>query len=223
MHPANRPPTAIVFDVFGTLLKIDNPTRPYSVLAQHLESLGADISDFAHRAMTARHTPASLAASYGASVSLEFIAHIDAMLLAELERIEPYEEADRTLRHVLGQGASIVIASNLAWPYALPVRAMLGHLARDRVDGSGNRVSTFFSFDRGLLKPDPSFYQALAAEVLDREGIAPDRIFMLGDKLVEDCQSPTLAGWQAWHLDRAAGAQLLDAPWDAWLGPHTMR
>lgn len=220
--PARPAPTAVVLDAFGTLVHIRRPARPFAMLRAKLADKGVDVSDFSTRAMAGRHTLADLAAQYSGQgdthMTLEDLAALDGLLLDELERIEPYPDAERTLRYLLGHGATVIVASNLAWPYGLPLRASLRQMTSgDSCSQSSGIWGTFFSYEQGVLKPDPGFYTALERYIVDSPGIARDRIFMVGDKLAEDVNAPITAGWQAWHLDRPAGASLLDAPWDRWL------
>lgn len=218
-NPRSAPPAAVVFDAYGTLLSNPFPARPFAQLKEMMACQGLDVSDFAHRAMTCRHTLSSLAASYGASFPLQTLARLDAQLMAELLAIRPYPEAERTIRHVLSRGAVVVVASNLAWPYALPIQAALDTVVSrlSSTPASVSRVRTAFSFDLGVVKPSREFYQAVLGS-LASDGVEPSRMFMVGDRQVEDVDGPRAAGWSAWRVDRSQDQGLLDAPWDLWLG-----
>src|SRR5690606_30093757 len=140
-----------------------SPTRPFAQLREIIAKQGLDVSDFAHRAMTSRHTLSSLAKSYDAVIPMEDLARLDAQLMSELMAIRPYPEAERTIRHVLIRGAVVVVASNLAWPYALPVQAAMDTVVNRlaTITNSVSRVRTAFSFDLGTVKPSELFYQAV--------------------------------------------------------------
>lgn len=217
-RPRFPAPTAVVFDAYGTLLSNPGTTRPFAQLKKAIAARGMDVSDFAHRAMTSRHTFSSLAQSYGVTLPMGMLARLEAELMEELMGIRPYPEAERAIRHVLHRGAVVVVGSNLAWPYALPIQALLdavvGRLPNESY--SASRVRTAFSFDLGALKPSPAFYQAVL-DSLAADGVESSRVFMVGDRQAEDVDGPVAAGWSAWRVDRSKDEGLLDAPWDQWL------
>ena len=209
-------PTAVVFDAYGTLLSNTKTTKPVAQLREIIGGMGIDVSDYTQRAMTSRHTLSSLALSYGADVPLKTMARLDEELINELLGVEPYPDVERTLRYVMRRGAHVVIASNLAWPYSLPVHTLIDVVKQG---GMINRtqISTAYSFDVGHIKPVPEFYSNVAAD-LESLSVEPQRIFMVGDRQIEDVDGPTRAGWRAWKVDRQSGQGLLDGPWDQWLG-----
>lgn len=215
MNRRNPSSTTVVFDAYGTLLSNPNATRPFAQLRQILDNMGVDVSDYTHRAMTQRHTLPSLALSYGADVPLVELARLEEELMGELLDIRPYAESERVLRHVISRGARVVVASNLAWPYSLPIRTLMDVVAQHSL-GSRGQMTTAFSFDVGHIKPSPEFYSTVKVG-LASQGVG-DRIFMVGDRQIEDVDGPTAAGWTAWRVDRSTGHDLLDAPWDDWLG-----
>lgn len=208
-------PPVVVFDAYGTLVENPLSAQPFRRLREVLEKAGVDTSEYPSRAMTSRHSLTSLAQSYGEVVPQEVLAKFEQDLLGELFAVRPFPDAQRTIRHVLSQGATVVIASNLAWPYALPVKHIVRGIMGDlemRLDAG--RVRTAFSFDIGHLKPSSHFFITLAGSV---GGMENHDFFMVGDRYTEDVEGPESIGWKAWLLDRESGSGLLDAPWDDWL------
>lgn len=206
----------VVFDAYGTLLSNPNATRPFAQLREILERGGVNVQDYAQRAMGQRHTLSSLALSYGFDPGLDTLARLERELMEELLAIHPYQETERVLRYVMGRGAHVVVASNLAWPYALPIHTLMDVVSQRGTLVSRNKIATAFSFDVGLVKPQEEFYTRVE-DSLRSQGLGR-QIFMVGDRQLEDVEGPVKAGWQAWRVDRSAGAGLFDAPWDQWLG-----
>lgn len=206
----------VVFDAYGTLLAIPRPRRPFALLRAHLAGQGVEVGDFARRAMSARHTLASLAHDYGVDVPCALLARWQGLLVEDVASATAFPEAARVLRHVLSRGATVVIASNLAWEYAAPVRALLDAAARPFAGAPACRAHLALSHDLGQVKPDPGFYRAVD-DLLASAGVPASPVFMVGDRLEEDERAPRAHGWTAQRVDRAAGADLWSVPWDSWL------
>ena len=206
---------AIVFDAFGTLVRISAPTRPYAALRKHLESSAVTAgSDFARRAMTGRWSIAELAQR---PIESDQIDRFERGVTEEVASVVPFDDAAEAIERALAQAHRVIVASNLAWPYGRAVEEWLsqwgdvGALGEDRE----SRLLTAFSFDVGYVKPEPAFYHwvtAALAGLLDKPSSAL-RLAMVGDKQAEDCDAPLAAGWRAWRVNRAQGQGLMDAPW----------
>ena len=201
----------VVFDAFGTLLKIPSPARPYAQLREALATHGAPVDGFMRAVMTSRLGLAATAEQFGVDLPLPLLARFEDALGRELERIVPYPEAERVVASVLGQGATVVVASNLAWPYGASV---LAFLRRFGAVGPFARLQTAFSYDLGRLKPEAEFYQAVAHQLRLGDVPASDlasRIAMIGDRHDEDVAAPHRAGWSAQRLVRSRDETLDDA------------
>lgn len=113
-------------------------------------------------------------------------------LAAELASVMPYPESRAVLMALRKRGMQITVASNLALPYAQPIRVHLGDLFD----------SACLSFEVGHVKPDAAFYHALCRQL----HLAPAEVLMVGDSWRCDYQGATAAGLHALHLDRRGNA-----------------
>ena len=180
-HGVGQPVTrAIAFDAFGTLVHIGRKRHPFERLIRQARD-------------RAKMIPLPMAqsiglADYAAALGLP---HPDAELAAlneELATIALYPDTLDALRRVRDRGMKVAVASNLAQPYAAPLRALLGNL----VD------VWHFSFDAGSIKPDRSFYAGLTAKL----GCDPAELLMVGDTWRDDIVGAVEAGSRARWLDR---------------------
>lgn len=202
----------IVFDAFGTLVQVRDVRRPFARLRAWLALQGVQTQDLPHQAMAHPHSLESLAARAGVPLPAEFAAQLQDDLAAELASIAWFPEAPAVLAALLRAKMRIVIASNLAHPYGPAVQALAATVAPVGRLGSQAAIETAWSYDVGHLKPAPAFY-ALVASATPNPVIA-----MVGDRWEEDVAGPRRAGWASWHLRRAQGQRLWDAPWAAWIG-----
>ncbi len=171
---------AIAFDAFGTLVQIGRKRHPF-------ERLIRQARDRAKMIPSPMTQPIGLA-DYAAALGLPHPAAELAALNEELATIALYPDTLDALRRVRDRGMKVAVASNLAQPYAAPLRALLGNL----VD------VWHFSFDAGLIKPDRSFYAGLTAKL----GCDPAELLMVGDTWRDDIVGAVEAGSRARWLDR---------------------
>lgn len=57
----------------------------------------------------------------------------------------------------------------------------------------------FWSFEHGFSKPDPYVFRILTAR-LGAQGIRPDGVLMVGDRLDNDIEPARSQGWMTWHI-----------------------
>ncbi len=175
---------AVAFDAFGTLVHIGRKRHPF-------ERLIRQARDRAEALSSPMVQPIGLA-DYAAALGL---SHPDAeltMLDEELVTIAPYPDTLDALRRVRKTGVRVAVASNLALPYAAPLKALLGNL----VD------VWHFSFDAGAVKPDGAFYAGLTAKL----GCEASELLMVGDTWRDDIVGAVEAGSRARWIDREGRA-----------------
>lgn len=189
---APPPIKAIAFDAFGTLVTIGDKRAPYA----RLLGMGGTVP--ARSPMTAPMDLATTAALANIVLAPDVLTGLESDLAAELASVALFPEALRVLDAVRGAGLRVAVASNLASPYADPLKALLG----PHVD------EWCLSYDVGAVKPDPAFYAGLC----DRLGCAPGEVLMVGDTWRCDYAGAALAGLQALHLDRRGNATRNQAP-----------
>lgn len=171
---------AVAFDAFGTLVHIGRKRHPF-------ERLIRQARDQARALPSPMAQPIGLA-DYAAALGLPHPEAELAMLEEELASIALYPDTLGALRRVRDQGVKVAVASNLAMPYADPLKALLG----DSVD------VWHFSFDAGAIKPERAFYAGLTAKL----GCQAGELLMVGDTWRDDIVGAVDAGSRAQWLDR---------------------
>lgn len=179
---------AVAFDVYGTLVHIRDPRRPYRRLLSALTGMGrAPREDDGARMMSVDVGLAEAAEVLGMTLSGEVLQELTVDLNAELASISLFEDAIPAIRGLKDRGLRIGLCSNLAGPYAKPVQALL-----PQVDAYA------WSFAVGAVKPEPRMYSYLC-DALDA---SPEQVLMVGDTLSADYEGPRSFGMQACHLAR---------------------
>ena len=180
-----RPVTrAVAFDAFGTLVHIGRKRHPFERLIRQARDRAAELP-------SPMVQPIGLA-DYATALGLP---HPDAGLTAldeELATIALYPDTLDALRRVRAEGVKIAVASNLALPYAAPLKALLG----DLVD------VWHLSFAEGTIKPERAFYGGLTAKL----SCEPGELLMVGDTWRDDIVGAVEAGSSARWVDREGRA-----------------
>jgi len=205
-HGVTQPVTrAVAFDAFGTLVHIGRKRHPF-------ERLIRQARDRAEALPSPMIQPIGLA-DYAAALGLPRPDAELAMLDEELATIALYSDTLDALRRVRDQGVKVAVASNLAMPYAAPLKALLG----DLID------VWHFSFNAGAIKPERAFYAGLTAKL----GCEADELLMVGDTWRDDIVGAVDAGFRAQWINRdgrpafarrfIAVRGLSDVGWNLWV------
>lgn len=146
-----RPVRAVVFDLYGTLLTIHQPRRPYRRLLDLLNVRGSPShpSDAA-TVMTTDAGLAGIVAALGVTLPMADLAELERDLFEELASVRAFDDALPTLQALRDRGLRLALCSNLASPYAVPAQLLL-----PAMDAYG------FSFVVGAVKPRPEIYAAV--------------------------------------------------------------
>lgn len=183
---------AVVFDLYGTLLAIAQPRRPYRQLLNLLQQKGRPPHPTdAARVMTVDAGLAGIAGVLGAALDPADVAPLERELFAELSSVRVFEDAVPTLESLRERGLRLALCSNLASPYAVPA-----HLLLPPMDAYG------FSFAVGAVKPQAQIYQAVCAALK----LQPSAVLMVGDTFEADVAGPLAVGMQSCHLVRDGSA-----------------
>jgi HAD superfamily hydrolase (TIGR01509 family) len=182
---------AVVFDAFGTLVKIGEGRRPYRQLMQLAKASGrTPQTDDARHIMTKTLGFSGLADWLGVDLSsIQPVFEHD--MATELASIVLYPDSLTTPETLKQRGLKLAICSNLAAPYGPPVKKLLPNLD-----------AYFFSYEMEALKPDPEIY----AQICDELKLLPDQILFVGDTYEADVTGPRKAGMQALHLARSGNS-----------------
>jgi HAD superfamily hydrolase (TIGR01549 family) len=180
---------AVVFDVFGTLAEIGEKRRPYAKLMQLLRTSGREPQpDDAARLMSTNVGLAGVPKLFDTRLSAASIAELELDLYAELSTIKLYPEVTSTLTALRNAGYKIGLCSNLAPPYAVPIKLLLPF----ELDAYA------WSFEAGTVKPEPAIYKAVCVSL----GCSPKEVVMIGDTLEADYAGPRRIGMHGFHLRR---------------------
>jgi HAD superfamily hydrolase (TIGR01509 family) len=181
---SSEPVKDICLDAFGTLCQIQKPRHPYPTL---FELIGVNPGAAARLAMTMDLPIDELARRLvpEKAVDLTFVREA---LDEELTSVALFEDVSDTLDRLRRMGHRLWVASNLAAPYAKPLRVMLDQM----IDGY------FLSFEMGSIKPEPEFFQRVCA----RLATSPVKVVMVGNSQRADVDGARAAGMRAVLLNR---------------------
>lgn len=197
----------VVFDAFGTLVEIGERRRPYLRLMKLAAAAGRRPQpDDAAKMMSMNCDIFGVADWLGVEVSDALRAEIEADLAAELGSIALFSDALPVIDYLRSQGIKVAVCSNLAQPYAAPVKALLPEMD-----------VYVWSFEVGAVKPDHRLCRDIAfgtAEpamamykaACEKLGLPPEQILMVGDTLAADVLGPRKFGINARHLARHGGS-----------------
>lgn len=182
---------AVAFDVFGTLVRIERPTRPFRKLVRLLHEAGRRRqSDDGVRAMSNVLDLRQAASLFGGMISEEDLCALEAELHEEIQSISLFDDAIPTMAALKDRGIKVALCSNLAAPYGPPVRKLL----------TVQPDFCAWSYEASAVKPQPEIYQYLC----DGVGCQPDEILMVGDTIEADMVGPRKFGIHGYHLNRQA-------------------
>lgn len=195
--------SAIVFDAFGTVVRIGQRTNPYSALLREGRRQGLALTpDSTHFVMTANLSFDQVADQLRIELSPSRRAELNAALGKELASIEPYPDALEAIARLQGSGVVIGICSNLAQPFGPVIRKAFPHVQCHA-----------FSYELGVMKPDPGIYLAIRREMGVEAGhgdAEKGRVLMVGDSRKCDRDGPRGVGIKGYHLDRSGLGQISD-------------
>lgn len=191
----------IVFDAFGTLVKIGESRSPYRKLMTWLKANGRKPS--AQDAKIIMSNPlniAQLARSFGAELPEQLLREINTDLQLELSIIELYEDTVPILQMLNESGFKIALCSNLAMPYGEQLRKLLP----DIFD------AVIFSYEVGAIKPEHQIYN----EIKSYFGCEFSEMLFIGDHPILDLETPLSLGMSARLIERHKHQELLDVMGD---------
>lgn len=188
---------AVLFDVFGTLIKIDNRRSPYLQLLRHGRARGRrPHPGDAMTLMTRDLTLSEAAIDLGIPAGYVKLQSLERLLEEELSSLKLYEDALEAIGMLQATGLKIGLCSNLAAPYGPAVRKLLPGM-----DAYG------FSYELGLVKPDPIIYESVCRmlEVEPGRQLGGSRVVMIGDSVRCDRDGARAAGIAGFYLGREGG------------------
>lgn len=185
---------AVLFDVFGTLIKIQNRRSPYLQLLRHGRAHGRrPMPDDSLTLMTEDLSLSEAAIHLAIPIGYVKLQSMERLLEDELCSLALYEDALESLGMLQSAGIKVALCSNLASPYGDAVRKLLPGM-----DAYG------FSYELGLVKPDPIIYESVCRmlEVEPGRQLGGSRVVMIGDSIRCDRDGARAAGIAGFHLGR---------------------
>lgn len=194
---------AVIFDAFGTLVRIQRRTNPFRSLLlegrKHGRRPGAgDVEVLITQPLSLE----AAAERLRIQVSDARLQQLQTLLDDELDSIAAFPDALSAVAALQQAGLKIGICSNLAAPYGESVRRLF-----PTVNATG------FSYEVGATKPCPLIYESICADL----GVTPGHFFddtgvavMIGDSLWRDCYGARAAGINGVHLQRSPGSPMPD-------------
>lgn len=193
----NHFPKVIVFDAFGTLVKIGTSRSPYRKLMKWLKANGRKPS--AQDASIIMSNPvdiAQLARIFGEELTEQLLNEINSDLQLELSTIQLYEDTVSMLQTLKDRGFKIALCSNLALPYGEQLRKLLPNFFD----------AVVFSYEVGAIKPEHQIYEVIQAYF----GCEFSEMLFIGDHPILDVATPLSLGMSARLIDRHKHQKLLD-------------
>lgn len=195
--------TAVIFDAFGTTLRIGTPIHPYRRRLREGAKHGRRPSPGdLHKLMTTDAGLREAADILGIQATPSRMSEIESDLQREIESIDVFPDARAAIALLHEQGIATAICSNLAAPYGPAVKKLLPDL---------NAYS--FSYELGVTKPDPAIYRTVCHDL----GVVPGHLFgdspqvaMIGDSPRCDRDGPRAVAIKGFHLDRSATGSIRD-------------
>lgn len=193
----NNLPKVIVFDAFGTLVKIGTSRSPYRKLMKWLKDNGRKPSTKdASIIMSNPVDIAQLALLFGEKIPTQLLHEINDDLLFELSTIELYKDTTSTLQILKEQGFKIALCSNLAMPYGEQLKKLLPNIFD----------ALFLSYEIGAIKPEENIYEVIKTYF----SCEMSEILFIGDHPVLDVEKPISLGMDARLIQRHNKQSLLN-------------
>jgi FMN phosphatase YigB (HAD superfamily) len=185
---AFMPPPAVIFDAFGTLIKISKGSSPYrKILKIGIEQGRRPQPRDGECILSLPMDLRQAADFFGISVDPSVMVCLESNLSRELADIQAYSDGICAVRMLQDAGVKVAVCSNLAKPYAAAIERLYPML-----DGY------IYSFQVGAVKPSFKIY----SHAIQAVSASPAEIWMIGDSKECDCDGPTAFGMRGFWLDR---------------------
>lgn len=182
---------AVIFDAFGTLLKIQNGQHPYRRLIKLGQANGRrPHSDDVRVLMQMPISLTEAADRLGISAPKAELDSLEQLLADEIAAIEPFSDGLAAVAMLQRHRVRVGVCSNLAHPYCEAI--LRNYPGMD---------AYAFSCEVGAMKPDVKIYR----ETCNLLAASPLTTSMIGDSLRCDRDGPRTFGINGFYLDRARG------------------
>lgn len=190
-------PKVIVFDAFGTLVKIGNSRSPYLKLMKWQKQSGRKpTSKDASIIMSRNANLSQISNLFGNEIPVNLLAELNADLTLDLDSIELYSDTVVVLQTLKNRGFKLALCSNLAMPYGEKLKKILPDLFDELI----------LSYEIGSIKPDIKIYDAIQM----RLNCDMKDILFIGDNEILDVEKPRSLGMSARLIQRNEAQTLND-------------
>lgn len=182
--------TTIVFDGFGTLIKIVESRSPYLKLMKYLKKSGRKPTFKDSNIIMSNNVDIEqLSILFDKEIPKYLLDEINDDLEFELNAIELYEDTITTLMSLKNKGFKIGLCSNLAKPYGTKIKTLFPEDLFDVM---------ILSYEVESIKPEPRIYELLQKQ-LDCKA---NQIIFIGDHPILDFEIPKEIGMSARLIER---------------------
>lgn len=182
-------PKAVIFDLYGTLVKFGVMHHPFRALLKWAREQGRSArGDDARQLMTVDADLFQLAKHLGINAPTQILAQLQSQIDEELASLTLFEDVIPTLEKLQSLRIPIAICSNLAQPYGVVIDRLLPQTEMYR----------FLSYEVGAIKPEPLMYHRIVTELC----VESAQCLFIGDTFIADYEGPIKNGMQARHLTR---------------------
>lgn len=184
----------VIFDAFGTLVKIEDRRNPYLHFLKYARKLGLSVRrEHLELLMTRELDWKEAADALGIRAGYVKLHSLNRLLEEELASMTLYDDARQAISILREAGVRVGLCSNLASGYGPAVRELLPGL-----DAYG------FSYELGIMKPDPLIYKAVCQGlgVVPGRQLEGERVVMIGDSIRCDRDGARAAGIAGFYLSR---------------------
>ena len=179
--------SAIIFDLYGTLIHFTHDTRPFTQLLN--ANPQARRKQFIRLAFTWQCNSLQDFANKAYLNVPDNIDELEIQLQQSIDGVELYPDVMDTLGRLQRRHIKTAVISNLASPYRQPVYT---HALDNYID------EIIFSCECGLAKPDPAIYHL----ALEKLAVPAKNVLMIGDSRKCDVDGPKQVGIQSLLLLR---------------------
>lgn len=180
---------AIIFDLFGTLIRYRVQHHPYRQLLKWAREHGRipQPSD-ARVIMTHDEGIELLTDKLRVNAPAGLLNKLTDDIETELQSLTLFDDVEPTLEALHNSNIRLAICSNLAKPYGAVIPRLLSNFSFTHV----------LSYECGFIKPEPEIYKLAAAGL----NVSPKECLFVGDTYLADYHGPCEAGMSALHLVR---------------------
>ena len=194
----NQTPKVIIFDAFGTLVKIGESRHPYRKLMNWLKDNGRKpTTNDANIIMSNNVDIEELGVIFEKVIPTELLKEINHDLQFELNTIMLFKDVIPTLQKLKDLGYKIALCSNLAKPYGDQLKTILPQNLFDVL---------VLSYEVDAIKPEISIYETLRTK-LDCQMY---EALFIGDNPILDVEVPISLGMSARLIERKKMQNLSD-------------